>query len=305
MSLTTSSSHPFPQTRRTLRTTRTTSTRENENTHARQLRNVAHAKPHSAAGTAGLKAKSISDANVDIPGKRKREVLVEVPANIANSRHPTATSFKGKEKEASKKFEGVVVVNKAKTTVRPASSRKAVAVKKEPVVVVVEEELTVVEEEPEADNTPTDDNMVVDPRSEVAIPELVSQQYVPAYHDEDLDDHRAKRARTSSEAPQPIDDDELQDDEGEDDLFDLHLHSIEADPLGDEWDDLDADDDEDPLMVNEYVVEIFQYLKDIEVCCLPSPSYIFRWSTRSLSLCPTRITCRLTRSSLGEFAVSC
>ncbi|KAF8907491.1 cyclin-like protein [Mucidula mucida] len=116
--------------------------------------------------------------------------------------------------------------------------------------------------------------MVVDPRSEVAIPELVSQQYVPAYHDEDLDDRRAKRARTSSEAPQPIDDDELQDDEGEDDLFDLHLHSIEADPLGDEWDDLDADDDEDPLMVNEYVVEIFQYLKDIEPLTMPNPNYM-------------------------------
>ena len=35
----------------------------------------------------------------------------------------------------------------------------------------------------------------------------------------------------------------------------------EADPEGDEWDDLDAEDSKDPLMVSEYVVDIFKYLK--------------------------------------------
>jgi hypothetical protein len=32
------------------------------------------------------------------------------------------------------------------------------------------------------------------------------------------------------------------------------------------WEDLDKDDDMDPLMVNEYVVEIFDYMKELEVC---------------------------------------
>ena len=32
-----------------------------------------------------------------------------------------------------------------------------------------------------------------------------------------------------------------------------------------EWDDLDRDDDDDPLMVSEYVVDIFNYLKAVEV----------------------------------------
>ncbi len=32
------------------------------------------------------------------------------------------------------------------------------------------------------------------------------------------------------------------------------------------WDDLDAEDVDDPLMVSEYVTEIFQYLKSQEVC---------------------------------------
>jgi len=39
----------------------------------------------------------------------------------------------------------------------------------------------------------------------------------------------------------------------------------EADPEGDEWDDLDAEDADDPLMVSEYVVEIFKYMKEVEV----------------------------------------
>ena len=32
-----------------------------------------------------------------------------------------------------------------------------------------------------------------------------------------------------------------------------------------EWDDLDADDHSDPLMVSEYVVEIYEYMKVLEV----------------------------------------
>jgi len=49
----------------------------------------------------------------------------------------------------------------------------------------------------------------------------------------------------------------------------------EADPDGDQWDDLDAEDADDPLMVSEYVDEIFSYLKVIEVSeswTMPSPS---------------------------------
>ena len=34
------------------------------------------------------------------------------------------------------------------------------------------------------------------------------------------------------------------------------------------WEDLDAEDVNDPLMVSEYVVEIFDYLKRVEVCHL-------------------------------------
>ena len=38
--------------------------------------------------------------------------------------------------------------------------------------------------------------------------------------------------------------------------------------------DLDAEDMDDPLMVAEYVVEIFDYLKDIEESTMPNPDYM-------------------------------
>ncbi|KAH7907568.1 cyclin-like protein [Hygrophoropsis aurantiaca] len=65
--------------------------------------------------------------------------------------------------------------------------------------------------------------------------------------------------------------------------------SPEADPEGDEWEDLDADDADDPLMVSEYVGEIFKYMKDIELTTLPNPNYMesqkdLAWSMRGILL---------------------
>ncbi|KAG2142232.1 uncharacterized protein EDB93DRAFT_1252293 [Suillus bovinus] len=48
----------------------------------------------------------------------------------------------------------------------------------------------------------------------------------------------------------------------------------EADPDGDKWDDLGVEDFDDPLMVSEYVVEIFKYMKQAELITLPNPKYI-------------------------------
>ncbi|KAG0196480.1 G2/mitotic-specific cyclin [Mortierella sp. GBA30] len=40
------------------------------------------------------------------------------------------------------------------------------------------------------------------------------------------------------------------------------------------WDDLDADDAHDPLMVSEYVVEIFDYMQELEIATMPDPNYM-------------------------------
>jgi len=43
-----------------------------------------------------------------------------------------------------------------------------------------------------------------------------------------------------------------------------------------EWDDLDVEDEDDPLMVSEYVADIFEYMQVLEVnahCIFPSGSF--------------------------------
>ena len=48
----------------------------------------------------------------------------------------------------------------------------------------------------------------------------------------------------------------------------------ELQPEDEEVADLDAEDIDDPLMVAEYVVEIFEYLKDLEETTMPNPNYM-------------------------------
>lgn len=53
------------------------------------------------------------------------------------------------------------------------------------------------------------------------------------------------------------------------------------------WEDLDKADMKDPLMVAEYVVEIFQYLRSLELTTKPDPNYIkdqaeLTWKMRSV-----------------------
>jgi hypothetical protein len=53
------------------------------------------------------------------------------------------------------------------------------------------------------------------------------------------------------------------------------------------WEDLDADDADDPLMVSEYVNEIFDYLKRLEPETQPNPNYMddqndLKWQMRGI-----------------------
>lgn len=63
---------------------------------------------------------------------------------------------------------------------------------------------------------------------------------------------------------------------------------IEHDPgLGPDVLDLDTEDLDDPLMAAEYVVEIFDYLRDLEMTTLPNPQYIdhqpdLEWKMRGI-----------------------
>lgn len=91
------------------------------------------------------------------------------------------------------------------------------------------------------------------------------------YLDRDLapinEEPLTKKRRTSSEAPEEVVE------EDSDALAENVLPESTAVPSAEtqDWDDLDREDDDDPLMVSEYVVDIFNYLKLLEVS-IPLPS---------------------------------
>lgn len=97
---------------------------------------------------------------------------------------------------------------------------------------------------------------------------LLAQQ---RQHQEVLaDDRICKKQRTSSvppedEAERKV---EVQEVAGEvDPAVEAHAgeEEAEADPEGDEWVDLDAEDANDPLMVSEYILDIVNYMQELEV----------------------------------------
>ncbi|KAN0065938.1 G2/mitotic-specific cyclin [Thecaphora frezii] len=59
-------------------------------------------------------------------------------------------------------------------------------------------------------------------------------------------------------------------------------------PAKDEgWEDLDAEDMDDPLMVAEYVNDIFDYMKELEIANMPNPDYMsmqrdINWQVRGI-----------------------
>lgn len=95
----------------------------------------------------------------------------------------------------------------------------------------------------------------------------------------DEDDRAHKRRRTSSESPEDPEEEDpaaLEEErlQAEEELITARIAAEleayandepEADPENSPWDDLDADDADDPVMVSEYVVDIFNYLKQVEV----------------------------------------
>lgn len=101
------------------------------------------------------------------------------------------------------------------------------------------------------------------------IPETRHISHLVPVVSDDEEERATKRPRTSSDAPEEVDAIDKQllavdDASPEADVFEPE-EEVEADPDGDQWDDLDAEDHDDPIMVSEYVNEIFEYMKTIEV----------------------------------------
>lgn len=261
-----------------------------------------NAKPpglaRATASTAATRAKSVgvalTKAEPATQIKRKREALGEVPKPPENKAKPThvglgPTDLKGKErvKDIKEKFEGVVLKQTTTTTIRKPlrtvvdSSTTTTAVT-----------TTTTRRTRNAGGSQTqplrplreddEDAMAVDPQPIVPVPSPkrfvaareAARTGVPAasrvprrisrpkVDDDDEEANRVfKKRRTSSDIPDVFHEEEI-----EEEL--AVKEDEEADPNGPYWDDLDAEDMDDPLMVSEYVVEIFEYLKGVEVCHL-------------------------------------
>ncbi|EGO18777.1 hypothetical protein SERLADRAFT_374878 [Serpula lacrymans var. lacrymans S7.9] len=244
--------------------------------------------------------------NLAVQGKRKREALGEVTrfVNKNKTTNVPAKEVKGKRKEADpvkevkEKFDGVVIKSKPSlvaaarqplctvsgSTTRLATRSTVVAPQVQNLDKVKEESGKVADEDAMAiDDHPTTNAA---PSAEPQ-PHRVSTRRsgsnspansAPAKHEDDVEDNGVfKKRRTSSDIPDEVklfEQEQLQQ-EAEEAALEAYADSEpEADPYGDQWDDLDAEDADDHLMVSEYVIEIFNYMKEIELTTMPNPNYM-------------------------------
>lgn len=255
----------------------------------------------ATAGTAASRAKTIGGSALDTTaGKRKREALGEVTGLVTNNK----PAGKGKEKEDLKKekFDGVVIKSKPVSTRQPLKPVTTIRQMAKAATTIVKKTMLGDVRESQVISVTEDNAMLIDPpapaqtlpsitvrkatisqenvaaatrRSEAhrrtsSRPHMIQRQVI-----EDAEAGRVfKKRRTSSEAPEedPVAAEEAlrvsQEEAAAARLaaeIEAFAEEEEADPENSPWDDLDADDADDPLMVSDYVIDIFNYLKQTEV----------------------------------------
>ncbi|KIJ14607.1 hypothetical protein PAXINDRAFT_12705 [Paxillus involutus ATCC 200175] len=259
-------------------------------------------------------------------GKRKREALGEVAKNVnKNKSAPLAAKGKGKEAAPVKeKFDGVVIKSKpppstgsrqplrtvaesttrrtTKSTAAQSQIRPLAEVKEDPTEVLPHDEDAMAVDDHKPGPTTAPNRRASHRRSAVTTSQVIthevhradfakrtSSHLIVKNETHEVEDSRVfKKRRTSSDIP---DEARLFEEEQEAEVSAALEAGIdsepEADPNGDEWEDLDADDGDDPLMVTEYVNEIFEYMKHNELATLPNPDYMssqkeLAWSMRGI-----------------------
>lgn len=262
------------------------------------------------APTAASRAKASLASNADqhaidpSAGKRKREALGEV-THLAS--HNISKSTKGASgiKDGKVKTESGVtrqappsrstIVSKTSTKIRTTTVvRNGVQIAVDEVVKEEEENVEIDDAQTRQREPSSDHAMVVDgPSTKTQLPSVstrlplsrrtgqtLKHQRVTSRStlkvEEAEDEPALKKRRTSSVPPEEANVDEEKDSEARI-AAELQAYAeapLEADPDGDEWDDLDAEDADDPVMVSEYVVEIFNYLKGVEQTTMANPTYM-------------------------------
>ncbi|KAH9477831.1 G2/mitotic-specific cyclin cdc13 [Psilocybe cubensis] len=256
--------------------------------------------------TAASRAKAsvtATDSKLEnLAGKRKREALGEVA--VASNNKQTGGASKGKEKET---YDGMMIKGKGVATRQPL--RTVASTRQETHAVTKKDSTSTVHAKSKHDSAAVVDAnaMVVDVpnHGQVQLPKLavrrstvIKESQITAVRRPDSqrraslrsgrriveeEEPAHKKRRTSSvppeEEPEAVADARAQ---TEEDLHHARLlaeieafaEEPEADPENSPWDDLDAEDSEDPLMVSEYVQDIFQYLKQVELTTMPNPNYM-------------------------------
>lgn len=207
-------------------------------------------------------------------GKRKREALGEVTGKVTNNK-TKPTNAKGKDKEAPvKPAKATATKPAARAPLRPvaARTRSSAAIelkRKEDDVMAVDlpafppVPIVLVPAPPGASRHLITRPSTLSSATTIA-PRRGPVQKKPTFRSREVELQQLeeepvhKKRRTSSE----IGEEQLDavQEEADDAISEVEVFAEQ------DWDDLDRDDDEDPLMVSEYVVEIFNYLKQVEVC---------------------------------------
>ncbi|KAF8189336.1 nime/cyclinb [Pholiota molesta] len=230
--------------RRTTRVVR--STKDNENANARPSR-IAKAVVADAA-------KDEKETGI----KRKREVLVEVTGLVTNNKaKASGTVAKGKEGASSSTDK---LKNATPLLLLPRVAGTAVT-RRLPTR-ATSESTTVSKTETEA---PVESKPTV---------ELIHEKMEIDEPAEDEEAHRVFKRRHTDEKV-IVHAKFLDDSQAEADGVAKELEAVEPSASNVQlWDDLDAEDFDDPIMVSEYVVDVCVYLKEIELATLPNPDYM-------------------------------
>ncbi|KIK70148.1 hypothetical protein GYMLUDRAFT_187778 [Collybiopsis luxurians FD-317 M1] len=292
------------------RTTRATKViKDNENANAKPSRMATRARAQGSstlaenvrvtATTASSRAKTVETGNEKTAGKRKREILGEVTE--PNSGKPKAIASakgKGKEKAGSIDKPGPAGSSKSKATSKtiraPLREVGGTAPTQKPLrTKTVAGDRQVLK--PIKEDADKDEMMVDEPQPAVfkVLPQI--SQQVPAEDDLDrepvfkkrITEHEADRQlalRPTPAQPTTVDESQLDEERIATELSNVNEEDDDALVL---WDDLDAEDAEDPLMASEYVHEIMAYMKELEIRTAPTPDYMsyhssLDWEKRSI-----------------------
>jgi len=236
------------QTRRATRSTRTM--KDAENAVARSTRATAlRAKStvtRATAPTAASKAKAVEESTA---GKRKREALAEVSTGTNKTKPASA---KGKEKE------------KETAVVKPPSKNATTTT----TVAAVDAAVT------KTTRAAKRGTLAAPPSKVPKTDKVASSKPAEVFRDapqeeEDAEARRASKRRhmetIAEKETEVVDDSQLEVEKVAEELVKVDHESSFQPETEQLWEDLDADDWDDPLMVSEYVVDVCAYWKEVEV----------------------------------------